>query len=301
MSRIRTAFVPGAGLGKRLRPLTSERPKPLVPVFNRPLITCVFDALIEVGIERFVVNTHHCAEAYAVLLGNEYRGRPIDYTHEPVLLETGGGLRNARHLFNDEPVLVHNGDVLATLDLEALLRRHREAGAEVTLLLRSKDGPLQVRFDPARGRVTDFRNALGGEGIDTLLTGAYVIEPGFLDRIPEGEIVSVVPVFLEMLRAGVPIAGELSDAGTWADLGNRDSYLAAHRGRVEIDASARVGRDVSFVGFASVGANAEIGDNCVIQDCVIWENAKIASGTHLAACIVRDGRSVSGNHADTDF
>jgi len=90
LSRVRTAFVPGAGLGKRLRPLTAERPKPLVPVRNRPLITHVFDALIEVGIERFVVNTHHRAEAYGALVGNEYRGREIAYIHEPVLLETGG-------------------------------------------------------------------------------------------------------------------------------------------------------------------------------------------------------------------
>ncbi len=99
MSAVRTAFVPGAGLGKRLRPLTEFRPKPLVPVRNRPLITYVLDALIDVGIERFVVNTHHCADAYEWLLGAEYRGREIRYIHEPVLLETGGGLWNARELF----------------------------------------------------------------------------------------------------------------------------------------------------------------------------------------------------------
>lgn len=307
MSRIRTAFVAGAGLGKRLRPLTSERPKPLVPVWNRPLITYVFDALIAVGIERFVVNTHHCAEVYAELFEGtdgrgSYRDREVRFVFEPVLLETGGGIKNASAWFRDEPVLVHNGDVLASLNLRALLDRHARTSAEVTLLVRSKDGPLQVRFDPEQESVTDFRDALNAVGgMSTLMTGAYVVESAFVDRIPSGEVISVIPVFLDMLRHGVPIAGVLDDTGSWADLGNRESYLAAHRGRVEIHPDARISANVTFGGFASVGANAEIGEGAVIEDSVIWENAKIASGSRLRACIVRDRREVSGIHANTDF
>jgi NDP-sugar pyrophosphorylase family protein len=302
LSVIRTAFIPGAGLGTRLRPLTEHRPKPLVPVHNRPLITFVFDALIDVGIERFVVNTHHCPETYDTLIGSRYRGREVHYIHEPVLLETGGGLRNARELLGEGPVLVHNGDVLASLNLSALIEAHRTGGAEVTALLRGKDGPLQVRFDPASGRVLDFRGVLGATGgRDTLFTGAYVIEPAFVDRIPAGQIISVVPIFLEMLREGAPIAGVLDDSGQWADLGDRASYLAAHRGEIRVHETARVAPDAEICGFAALGADVEIGPGAVIEDTVIWEEVKIASGCVLRDCIVRDHRVVTGTHTNTDL
>lgn len=304
MTAVRTAFVLGAGLGKRLRPLTEERPKPLVPVRNRPLITHVFDALIDVGVERFVVNTHHCPEAYARMLGDDgYRGREVKFLFEPTLLETGGGLRNARHLLGPEPVLVHNGDVLATLNLRALLAAHAREGAEVTALLRSKDGPLQVLFDRRSRRVKDFRGALGAEGgVQTLFTGAYVVEPAFIDRIPDDVVTSVVPIFLAMLRQGVSIAGELNDEGVWADLGDRASYLAAHRGAVIVDETASLGADVALRGFAAIGANVMIGPGAELEDTVVWPGAKIASGARLRGCIVRDDRVVpAGSFADTDF
>lgn len=301
--RVRTAFVPGAGLGKRLRPLTERRPKPLVPVRNRPLITHVFDALIAVGIERFVVNTHHCPEAYDVAFpAGAYRGVPITFVFEPVLLETGGGLVNARAHFGDEPVLVHNGDVLANLNLAGLLAAHAEEGREVTALLRSKDGPLHVLFDRRTRRMRDIRNALGtAGGVDTLFTGAYVVEPAFLDRIPVGEIISVVPVFLDMLRQGVPIAGLLDDSGAWADLGDRASYLAAHAGGVLVDPGARVGAGVEFRGAVAIGAGAEIGEGAVLEDCVVWEHAKVSPGANLRRCVVRDHRLAAGTHDGVDF
>ncbi len=323
MSRVRTAFVPGAGLGKRLRPLTEERPKPLVPVRNRPLITHVFDALIGVGIERFVVNTHHRPEAYEAILGRDgYRGREVRFIFEPTLLETGGGIWNARELLGREPVLVHNGDVFADLNLAALLAGHAAEGAEVTALLRSKDGPLQVRFDRRTRRVTDFRGVLGARaGVETLFTGAYVIEPEFVDRIPPGRAGSVIPVFLDVLREGgvgfqsmdssehrreanatAFIAGVLDDSGSWADLGDRGSYLAAHRGDVVVDETATRGEGGELRGFVAIGASAEIGRDVTLEDTVVWEGAKIASGARLRGCIVRDHRVVpAGTYADTDF
>jgi NDP-sugar pyrophosphorylase family protein len=271
-------------------------------VRNRPLITHVFDSLIAAGIGRFVVNTHHCAETYGALIGADYRGYPVEFIHEPVLLETGGGIRNARELFGNEPVLVHNGDVLADLNLPALLAEHAARGVEVTVLLRSKDGPRQVLFDRRAGRVKDFRGALGAySGILTLFTGAYVIEPAFVDRIPAGEVISVVPVFLDMLREGLPIAGVLDDSGTWADLGDRASYLAAHAGGWPVDEAARLGASVELQGFGAIGAGVEIGDDVVLEDTVVWPGAKIASGARLRGCIVRDHRVASGSHEDTDF
>ncbi|HYF36671.1 MAG TPA: sugar phosphate nucleotidyltransferase, partial [Prosthecobacter sp.] len=111
---MRKAFVLGAGLGERLRPLTDQLPKPLIPVFHRPLITYAFDHLIAAGVEELVVNTHHLPEAYAHEFPNRrYRGLPIHFRHEaPVRLETAGGIANVQDLLGDEPFIVYNGDIL---------------------------------------------------------------------------------------------------------------------------------------------------------------------------------------------
>ncbi len=160
-----TAFVLGAGLGTRLRPLTDTLPKPLVPVIRKPLITFAFDHLIaDAGVERFVVNTHHRAEAYAAAFpDNSYRGRPLDFRHEPILLETAGGIKNVADLLpRDEPFWVYNGDILTDLPLAPALAQHRASGALVTLILRTgrnPDDPRHIAFDPAAGQVRDIRNA----------------------------------------------------------------------------------------------------------------------------------------------
>jgi GTP:adenosylcobinamide-phosphate guanylyltransferase len=128
----RTAFVLGAGLGTRLRPLTNRRPKPLIPVANRPLITHAFDHLIAAGVERFVVNTHWCAERYAEFFPDgKWRGHPITFVHEsPEVLETAGGIWHARAHLGDSPFIVYNGDILSDLPLAPALDAHRAAATK---------------------------------------------------------------------------------------------------------------------------------------------------------------------------
>lgn len=322
---IKTAFVAGAGLGKRLRPLTDERPKPLVPVFNRPLITYVFDRLIDVGIERVVVNTHHRSEQYHRVLGGQggrldYRSLEVIFIHEPVLLETAGGIRNAAHWFPDESVLVHNGDVLSSVNLAELLRRHQTSDCDVSLHLRRFGGPLQVRYDLHSERVVDIRGALEAVGestVDCLFTGAYVLEPDFVQKIPPGEILSVIPMFLQMMTDGNGIGGVLDDSGVWADLGNRESYLNAHAEipiadfsawevpfqseRMCIHPTAVVEAGVTFEGFVSVGAGVRIGEGARIRESILWNGAKIASGSELRRCIVRENGHASGSLINQDI
>lgn len=315
MSPIKTAFIAGAGLGTRLRPLTDLRPKPLVPLFNQPLICRTFAALSAVGIERVVINTHHCASRYNDLLGLDAgQGRigklDIECVHEPVLLETGGGIRNASPLFRDESILVHNGDIFTTVDLAGLIEQHRSGSNEVTAHLRSHGGPLQISYDAITENVCDLRGTLGRPGTQScLFSGIYIVEPAFLARIPTNEIISVVPIFLEMLRDGVPVGGFLDDSGVWADIGNREAYLAAHRELHQvigcppicIHPDAIVSASATLRGMVSVGANAVIGADAVIEDCVIWEGAKIASGARLQRCIVRDHQHAEGNLIDQDI
>ena len=125
MNQITQAFVLGAGLGKRLRPLTDDLPKPLVPIFQKPLITFALDHLIDIGVSRFVINTHKLPESFRNFFGkNGYRGCSTTLVHEPDLLETGGGIKNAERYLGVEPFITYSGDILTDIALRPLIDEH---------------------------------------------------------------------------------------------------------------------------------------------------------------------------------
>ena len=310
------AFVLGAGLGTRLRPLTDRRPKPLVPLYGKPLITFGLDHLIANGVTSFVVNTHHCPEAYDRLLpGAHYCGLPIEYRHEPILLDTGGGIKNVEPFVGNDPFVAYNGDILADFPLRPSIERHLRSGNLATLILRSSGGPLHVQ---ARGgRVTDIRGKLGnGSDPSYLFTGITVLSPEIFRHIPAGGIVSIIPIYLDLIRAGEKIGGDVVDDGLWFDLGSRDAYLAAHAllrpgghrlthaqngWPVPVAENSHVASNARLLGACAVGAGASVGDGAVLEDCVLWENAVVAPRSRLTRCVVRDGVEAGGTFADADF
>jgi aminoglycoside/choline kinase family phosphotransferase/choline kinase len=230
---IRTAFILGAGLGTRLRPLTEECPKPLLPVGGRPLITYAMDHCLTIGVERFIVNTHHCPAAYdRAFPERSWRGWPILFRHEPVLLDTAGGLKNIEDLLEDEPLLVYNGDILSDLPLGRLLEAHGLGKKEVTLALRHRGPVTNVALD-AEGAVCDIRGLLGNPGIRCCqFTGIYVVEKRILRRLTPGKVESVVPVFAAMIREAPGSLGSVViDGGTWQDIGDPEAYALIEQAR----------------------------------------------------------------------
>lgn len=259
------AFVLGAGLGNRLRPLTDQLPKPLIPFLHRPLITRAFDHLRGVGAREFIVNTHHLPERYAEAFpDNEYRGARITFRHEPVLLETAGGIANIADLVSDAPFIVYNGDILTDLPLAPLVKMHEESGNLVTLVLRS-EGPTQhVAFDAERGLVTDIRGKLGTGDMGThQFTGIYAVSPEFLRHLTPGKIESVVFPWLQAIQKGERIGAVMADEGRWWDLGDRESYLEAHRAflsadDVPVSPEARVHDSAELRGLNVIAPGAEV-------------------------------------------
>ena len=215
-----------------------------------------------------------------------------------------------RDLLRDEAFIVYNGDIFTDLPLEPALRAHRDHGHEVTMVLRSKDGPLQVACDTASGRVTD----LGGR-VDPasdqrfLFTGIYVVSPEFIRRIPPGTKISVVPLFCDMIRSGAKLGGTVIDDGSWRDLGSREQYLAVHATLAQdgvrpgkwIHPTAQVAPDARLTGATAVAAGARIGAGAALHDCVVWENAEVAPGAELTRCIVTRAARAEGTHTDFDF
>lgn len=307
-----TAFVLGAGLGTRLKALTAHLPKPLLPVCNTPLITRAFSHLRAAGVRRFVVNTHWRAEAYSRAFPEaSWEGCPVAFSHEsPEVLETGGGLKHADEaalLPTTEPFWVYNGDILSTLPLEEAWEAHQRDGNEVTLVLRSKDGPLQVGFDSTSGRITDLgKRVHPNVEPKFLFTGIYLVDPAFLQRIPSGVKISVVPTFVDMIRAGARLGGVVIDSGDWWDLGTREQILAVHtcltaQGAPWISDSASVARDATIKGATAIGPGAAIGAGAILEDSIVWAGAVISAGSHLRRCIVTQNTLVSGEHTDADL
>jgi NDP-sugar pyrophosphorylase family protein len=308
------AFVLGAGLGTRLKALTERRPKPLIPIYGKPLITFAFDQLIDAGTREIVINTHHCHQAYeAAFPDGVYRGARLIFEHEPVLLETAGGIKNAERHFEGNPFIVYNGDVLTNVPLKKALAHHRAAGNEVTMVLRSQGGPLHVALDG--GRVVDIAGRLRVAGRPQyLFTGVYIVEPAFLRRIPERTKISVIPLFMEMIKEGAKLGGLVLDEGRWWDLGTREKYLEVHAALpgedflgdggewlVPLDPSAHLAADVRLGGNVAVGAGAEIGAGAQVTDCILWEGARVLAGSKLNRCIVTAGRTAAGQHTGVDF
>ena len=305
------AFVLGAGLGERLRPLTDQLPKPLIPVFHRPLITYAFDHLMAAGISEFVVNTHHLPAEYArAFPDGQYRGAPISFRDEsPVRLETAGGIANVRDLLGNEPFVVYNGDILTNLPLDPLIRAHEEEGNLVTLALRSSGPALHIGYDDVSGRITDIRNKLGTGNEGThLFTGIYICSPEFLDWLTPGKVESVIPIFLKMIEQGAGLGGVVLDEGHWWDLGSRTAYLDAHQALHDqgettpaISANARIESGAVLTGLNVIGDGAVVEKGAEIEDCILWPGAHVVAGSRLKRCIVRAGIRAFGSHESADL
>jgi NDP-sugar pyrophosphorylase family protein len=309
---IEKAFVLGAGLGLRLRPLTEEIPKPLVPIFQKALISFALDHLAAVGVKSFVINTHHLPEQFETLLVDGfYRRLSVSLVHEPVLLETGGGIKNAQPWLGDKPFIVYSGDVLTDLALQPLIEEHFRSGNDVTLAVRETGVAANVAFRD--GRVLDIGNRYGHPG-NYDYANVSIWNPAIFERIPAGKKISFIPILADWIGEGARIGGVVSEQGRWFNLSSPAEYLAVHRTITEehwrpssvheadwplrIAPDAMVDPTAEVRGCSSIGAGCRVGAGAIIEDSILWAGAQIASRAQLKRCIVRTQRNAEGALTD---
>jgi NDP-sugar pyrophosphorylase family protein len=237
-----------AGLGTRLRPLTNDRPKALVTVAGHTLLEIALRRLRAAGVTEAIVNTHHYAEMIEEFLqSNGNFGMRIEVSREDELLDTGGGLKKAAHFFlqgaaeADEPFLLHNVDVASSIDLEAMIRFHREQGALATLAVAERESSRLLLFDEqgqlcgrrTRGAAADERVRLAEPVQALAFSGIHVISPRLLTMLGEEKAFSIIAAYLRLAGAGERIAGFRADGCYWRDLGRPQSILQAEEDLAE--------------------------------------------------------------------
>src|ERR671918_764728 len=265
------------GEGSRLRPLTSNMPKPMLPVANRPLMEHILMLLREHGITDVVATVQFLPSMIRNYFGD---GSDLDvslaYATEDVPMGTAGSVLGARDLL-DGSFLVVSGDALTDLDVREVIASHREKEAAATIVLKRVPDPLEfgIVMTKENGRIERFleKPSWGQVFSDAINTGIYVLEPEVLDLIPDDRPYDFSSeLFPRMLADGLPIFGFVTD-DYWTDVGNAEAYLQAQldavEGRVgidmpgfELEPGVWVGEDVDIDDSAVITGPAVIGDNC---------------------------------------
>ncbi|MCA1830682.1 MAG: NTP transferase domain-containing protein [Actinobacteria bacterium] len=313
MSRIpgtMKAVIMAGGEGSRLRPLTSNQPKPMVSLANRPIMEHILLLCKRHGFTDIVVTVQFLASLVRNYFGTgEDLGVSMTYATEEAPLGTAGSVKNARGAL-DETFLVISGDALTDIDLEKVVAFHQEREAMVTVVLSRQPDPLEygIVVTDDEGRVERFLEKPGWGQVfsDTVNTGIYVLEPSIFDHIPDDEPHDFSKeLFPKLLEMGAPIYGYIAD-GYWTDIGNVDAYRKAQQDaldglvriempgfeiadRVWVGEGAIVDPDARIEGPALIGEHVKIEAGATVREyCVIGHNTAVMEGAFLHRTIAYD-------------
>lgn len=317
------AVVMAGGEGTRLRPLTSLRPKPMVPIANQPIMEHIVGLVKHHGISDVVATLAFMPRFIEDYFGQgEEWGMNIRYAYEESPLGTAGSVKNAQDLIGDETFLVISGDALTDIDLSSVIQFHKESGGVVTIALKSVPNPLEfgVVITDEAGKIERFleKPTWGQVFSDTINTGIYVMDPVVFDYIPQDQPFDFSSeLFPLLMESGFDLYGYLCD-GYWCDVGSLDSYVQAHRDildgtaklyipgvpardglwlgeGVRIDPDVKIGKHVVIGRNVTLRSGCQIGDYTVLADnCVIGNNAHVTHSIVWSDTFIGKNTSVRG-------
>ena len=232
------AMILAAGLGTRLRPLTNDRPKALVEVAGHTLLEIAMARMRQFGVREVIINTHHFAGMMAEYLKKHNNfGMRAEISEEDLLLDTGGGLKKAAWFFagSQEPFIVHNVDVISTIDLGAMVAAHKASGALATLAVQKRETSRYLLFDQklelcGRRLVKEGKTEMArptDHPLELAFTGIHVISPRMLKMISEVGVFSIMETYLRLAGQDERITGYRADGEYWRDMGKPDNVAKA--------------------------------------------------------------------------
>ncbi len=319
------AMILAAGYGTRLGILSEQRPKPMLPVGNVPLIVHALELLKRAGITEVAINTHHRGDHLTEYLGDGSAfGVELFWSHEEGdILGTGGGVKKIRDFLGDEPAVICNGKIVTTVDLGEVIAFHRALGALGTMVLKpdpdaGRWGSIGASSD---GRLASIlgKNARGEEvpAAPTMFTGISVVEPAFIDTLPEGPSCMVRQGWKPLFAAGRPLGGFVMGADDyWWEHSTPARYLEGNRnlftrdllGRLPapipsgtlppqitvepgtftlLDHHVTAGEKVTFGGMVVVGDHVSIDPGVSLRDCIVWPGTTVTESAEHAVITPR--------------
>lgn len=289
------------GFGTRLKPLTNESPKPMLPVAGLPVTEHQILAAKKAGIHTLVLATSYLAEVFTPYFGDGSKwGIKILYAVEKEPLGTGGAIRNAAELLGrDEPIVIFNGDVLSRHSIADQIKFHIDKGADATLHLIEVEDARAFGCVPTdeSGRVTAFLEKMDNPVTNSINAGCYVFAPSVIDEIPLGKVISIErETFPALVQSGRPVFGYKEQA-YWLDVGTPAALFKGSRdlvsGEFLLMPGAVVAESARVIGGSAIGANTVIEAGAMINDCIIGDNVSIGEGAKLSHCFVAHGTKIA--------
>jgi NDP-sugar pyrophosphorylase family protein len=308
------AMVLSAGLGIRMRPLTTHFPKPALPVMNRPLVAHVLHHLAAHGVTAAVINVHAMPDKLEEAV---MRAAPseieVTFSRESTILGTAGGLKKAARHFGSGTFYLVNSDSLSDADLTAAAAAHAASGRAATMIVRSHDPadgyrPVHVASQDAGGGPIARLTGIGGRswgarpGSPRTFTGVHILEPRVLDAIPAGRACDInADVYPSLLDEDEDSAGTWMHDGWWFEAGSPARYLdlnlemIAQTGRTAVVGPGFFIDEEADVRRCAIGAGVRLERAVELNDCVVWDAVTIKEGAKLRRCIVTGGTIVEAS------
>lgn len=302
------AFILAAGAGTRLRPLTFELPKPMIPLVNKPVLEHTIDNLKRHNVSSIMMNLHTMPELITNYFGNGKNfGVEISYSKEETLLGTAGGLKKCKNFF-DSTFAVMSGDGLSDVDITSAVEFHKKKKSLATMVLKKVETKFSygITLTNRFNKIVDFveKPSWGDVFSDTVNTGIYIFEPEIFKYIPDGFYDFGKDLWPKLLKLNKPIYAYIMN-GHWTDIGNIDEYKNGTRDILEgkiivkingkkiknneviMDTGSEFDKTVKFIGKSVIGKNCKIGKNVVIDNgTVIGDNVKIQNDAIIKDSII---------------
>lgn len=303
-------MIMAAGMGSRLEPITLMMPKPLIPVFNVPLMDIILNQLSQIGVSDVISNTYYMSNQIIDRYEKNKFGINFNYIKEEKLSGTAGGFKKCQFFFDEgEDLIVMSGDVLTTANIKAAIKCHKESGAIATIGIKEVEHEKVSNFGVVvtdnDGYITEFQEKPSVEEAKSnfINTGIYIFNYKIFDYIPENTFYDFAKdVFPKLLQEKQINTFEVCEY--WNDIGTIEQYKQSIQDvfngicKIEhakihetnlgsyVSGSTKIPNSVRFIGNNVVGSNCKLGEYIMLDNCIVFDGAEVKTGSELSNCIV---------------